>query len=190
MSVTIKAAKLLIQTMLTLGSAGSLLYTAYVPPKVTTAPVAQVQAEATPDTAEFQKAFFQAAKVYGKAGCGDQQLVEMTARHAIATGLPSAIIAAMAAIESTCNPLAISNKGAVGLIQVVPAVWKSKYDFSKINLLNADDNLTVGTTILASLVKQYGLRSGLHHYYGTGSSGIYLDGSGYAERVLALAGKA
>lgn len=186
MSVTAKAANLLLKTVLTIGSASGLLYTAYVPPKAP-APVVQVQAEAR--TPEFEKAFFQAAKVYGKAGCGDQQLAEMTAKHALATGLPPAILAAMIATESTCNPLAVSNRGAIGLTQVVPKVWSKHYDFSKVNLLNPEDSLTVGTDILSSLVKEHGIRNGLHRYYGTGDSGIYLDGSGYAERVLALAGK-
>jgi hypothetical protein len=188
MSVTTRAASLLLKTVLTIGSASGLMYTAFVPPKPP-APIVQVQAQVEARSPEFEKAFFQAAKVYGKAGCGDQQLAEMTAKHAIATGLPAAVVAAMAATESTCNPLAISNRGAVGLTQVVPAIWKNKYDFSKVNLMNPDDNLRVGTTILAELVRQYGLRAGLHRYYGTGNSGIYLDGSGYAERVLALAGK-
>jgi hypothetical protein len=190
MSLPMQAAKLLLQTVLTVSSAGGLLYTAYMPPKAP-APAAQVpvQVQTETHTPEFQKAFFQAAKIYGKAGCGDQQLAEMTAKHALATGLPPAIVAAVVAAESTCNPTIVSNRGALGLMQVTIKTWSKHYDFTHINLLNPEDNLTVGTTILADLVHQYGLRPGLHRYYGTGSSGIYLDGSGYAERVLALAGK-
>ena len=186
MSVTARAANLLLKTIVTIGTAGGMMWTAFVPPKPPPAPVEQVREQRSP---EFEKAFFQAAKVYGRAGCGDQQLAEMTAKHALATGLPPAIVAAMAATESTCNPLAVSNRGAVGLVQIVPKVWSKRYDFSKVNLFNPEDNLTVGTTILADLVKEHGLKAGLHRYYGTGDSGIYLDGSGYAERVLALAGK-
>lgn len=142
-------------------------------------------------TSEFQKAFFQASKVYGKAGCGDQALAEMTARHAIDTGLPAPLIAAMAATESGCNPQAISNRGAIGLTQVVPRIWNKDFDFSKINLLNPEENMTVGTTILAKLVKDHGIKTGLYRYYGTGSGGdgLGLTGTGYAEKVLQLAGK-
>jgi soluble lytic murein transglycosylase-like protein len=188
MSVTTAAAKLLFQTVLTLGSAGGLLYTAYVPPKAP-APVAQVRVQAPARSPEFEKAFFQAAKVYGKAGCGDQQLAEMTAKRAIETDLPPAIVAAVIASESTCNPMAVSNRGALGLMQVVPKIHGKHYDFSKINLLNPEQNMQVGTDILSTYVRQYGLKSGLRHFYGTGDSGIYLDGTGYADRVLALAGK-
>lgn len=149
--------------------------------------VAAVQPEV--HTPEFQRAFFEASKVYGKAGCGNQELAEMTAKRALETGLPPQLIASMAASESTCNPLAISNRGAVGLMQPVPKLWSKEFDFTKINLFNPEDNMFVSTSILSKLVKQYGLRNGLLHYYGTGSDGIGLGGEGYAQKVLALAGK-
>jgi soluble lytic murein transglycosylase-like protein len=149
--------------------------------------VIQVQAETR--SPEFERAFFQAAKIYGKAGCGDQQLAEMTAKQAMAKNLPPALVAAVIAAESTCNSMAVSNRGALGLMQVVPKIHGDRYDFSHINLLNPQENIEVGTDILSAYVKQYGIKNGLRHYYGTGDSGIYLDGAGYAERVLALAGK-
>jgi soluble lytic murein transglycosylase-like protein len=150
-----------------------------------------VAAEVVPEThsPEFQKAFFEASKVYGRAGCGDQALAEMTARRAIATGLPVQVIAAMAATESTCNPLAVSNRGAIGLSQVMPKVWSKEFDFTKINLFNPEENMEVSTTILQRLVKEHGLKNGLLRYYGTGNDGIGLGGAGYADRVLQLAGK-
>jgi hypothetical protein len=138
---------------------------------------------------EFQHEFFQAAQVYGRAGCGDQKLAEMTAKHALDAGLPANLLAAMAASESSCNPQAISNRGAVGLTQVVPKVWNKSFDFSKINLFNPEDNMTVGTSILSKLVKDHGIRNGLARYYGTGPDDIGLGGAGYAEKVLQLAGK-
>lgn len=138
---------------------------------------------------EFQKAFYQAARVYGRAGCGDQKLAEMTARYSIRTGLPPQLIAAMAASESSCNAMAISNRGAIGLTQVVPKIWSKQFDFTKINLLNPEDNMQVGTTILSGLVRDHGLKNGLARYYGTGEDGIGLGGAGYADKVLQLAGK-
>jgi soluble lytic murein transglycosylase-like protein len=138
---------------------------------------------------EFQRAFFEAARVYGRAGCGDQKLTEMTARHALDTELPPQLLAAMTAQESTCNPLAISNRGAIGLTQVVPKTWNKEFDFSKINLFNPEDNMTVGTSILSRLVKQHGIKNALARYYGTGQDDIGLGGAGYAAKVLELAGK-
>jgi len=149
--------------------------------------IASVQPEL--HTPEFQRAFFLAAEVYGKAGCGDQGLAEMTARHSIRTGLPPQLIAAQASTESTCNPLAVSNRGAVGLMQIVPKTFGKQYDFSKINLFNPEDNMRVGTDILTQLVKDHGIKGGLYRYYGTGVDGIGLGGSGYADKVLQLSGK-
>ena len=150
--------------------------------------VAYVQPEA--HSAEYQTALFEASRVYGKAGCGNEQLAEMTAEHAIRSGLPAQLIAAQIATESTCNPLAVSNRGAIGLRQVVPKIWGKKYDFSKINLFNMSDNMTVADDITVDLVKKYGIRGGLIHYYGTGSDGdTALGGAGYADRILQLAGK-
>jgi Transglycosylase SLT domain len=182
MSVTIQAAKLLLALFCLGAVVGGVIY-ANVPSR----PPTIVQPEV--HSAEFQQAFFQATKIYGKAGCGDQQLAEMTARHAIVTGLPATIIAAATATESTCDPLAISNRGAIGLMQVMPKIHSKKFDFTKINLFNPEENMTVGTTILADFVKTYGLRNGLHHYYGTGNDGVGLTGSGYAEKILTLAGR-
>src|ERR1035437_6338939 len=58
-------------------------------------------------SAEFQKAFFEVARVYGRAGCGDQELAENHARESVSTGVPAALIAAQASDESTCNPMAV-----------------------------------------------------------------------------------
>jgi soluble lytic murein transglycosylase-like protein len=182
MSVFKSTAKLTSLSLLTISGAFAIMY--FMRPEPQAIPVVHEV-----HTAEFQKAFFEAAKVYGKAGCGDQALAEMTAKHAISTGLPAQLIAAQVATESMCNPQAVSNKGAIGLTQVVPKQWSREFDFSKINLFNPDDNMTVGTSILGKLVKEHGLKNGLLRYYGTGSDGIGLGGSGYADKILLLTGK-
>ena len=136
------------------------------------------------DTAEFKKAFFDAARVYGKAGCGDVQLAEMTARTSRKTGLPSNVIAAEIAVESTCDPLAVSRDGGVGLLQIMPKLWASKFNnFRDKNLLKAEDSMEVGGEILADNIQKYGLREGIRHYNGSGP-----DAEIYALKVMALAG--
>jgi soluble lytic murein transglycosylase-like protein len=140
-------------------------------------------------SAEYQRALFDASKVYGKAGCGDQSLAEMTARHAVDTGVPAVLIAAQIATESNCNPFVVSNRGAVGLMQVTTKPWAKEFDFTKINLFNPEDNMTVGCSITSRLVKQYGLREGLIRYYGTGPDAIGLGGAGYAAKILQLTGR-
>lgn len=140
-------------------------------------------------TPEYQTALFEAARVYGRAGCGDESLAVLTAEHSISSGVPARLIAAQVATESNCNPLAISNKGAVGLTQVCPKVWSKQFDFTRVNLLNPNDNMTVYTSILRDLIKRHGFRGALQRYYGTGVDDIGMGGVGYADKVLQLAGK-
>jgi hypothetical protein len=85
--------------------------------------------------------------------------------------------------------LRLDNRGAIGLTQVVPRQWNKQFDFTKVNLLNPEENMQTGVSILSGLVKQYGIRSGLIHYYGTGSDGVSLGGVGYADKILQLTGK-
>jgi hypothetical protein len=134
---------------------------------------------------EFRKAFFDAARIYGKAGCGDVDLAEMTAKHALRTGLSANIVAAVVAIESSCDPLAVSNRGAVGIMQVNVKVQSEKFDnFRQINLFNPEQGMSVGTDILAGMVKTWGLKAGVSHYNGSGP-----EAEAYAVKVLSLAGK-
>jgi soluble lytic murein transglycosylase-like protein len=139
-------------------------------------------------TSEYQTALFEASKAYGHAGCGDEHLADMTARYAIKSGLNAGFLASHIAVESTCNPMAISNRNAIGLMQVVPKVWGKRFDFTKINLFNPDDNMMVGTTIMSELVSKYGVRQALIRYYGTGKDDIGLGGVGYAAKVMTLTG--
>lgn len=139
-------------------------------------------------TLEYETAVFESARAYGKAGCGDQALAEMTARYAIKSGLNAGFLASHIAIESTCNPLAVSNRNAIGLMQVVPKVWSKRFDFTKINLFNPEDNMMVGTTIMSELVAKYGVHQALVRYYGTGKDDIGMGGVGYAMKVLTLTG--
>ena len=136
------------------------------------------------DVQAFRQSFFDAARVYGRAGCGDVALAEQTARAAAKTGLPAAVIAAEIAVESSCNPLAVSHDGGIGLTQVMPSIWASRYNsFRDKNLLKAEDSIDVGTAILAENVSLYGLRAGIRHYNGSGPAAEI-----YATKVTALAG--
>jgi soluble lytic murein transglycosylase-like protein len=132
----------------------------------------------------FNKDLFDASRVYGRAGCGDVVLAEETARAAEKTGLPASLIAAEIATESSCNPLAVSRDGGVGLTQIMPKIWASKYNnFRDKNLLRQEDSIEVGAEILAENVRLYGMRDGIRRYNGSG-----VDAEQYATRVMTLAG--
>jgi Transglycosylase SLT domain len=133
---------------------------------------------------EIRKAFFDAARIYGRKGCGDVDLAMMTAQNALRTGLPANLVAAVVGVESTCSPIAISKKGAVGIMQINVAVWADKYsNFKSVNLFNPEEGMRVGCDILAANIKQWGLKSGVAHYDGVGQ-----EADDYGAQVLALAG--
>jgi hypothetical protein len=140
----------------------------------------------------FRTAPLEVAKVFGRTqGCADAdaELIESTARAAIDAGLDPAILAATIGVESGCNPFAISGRGAVGLTQVVPHIWKETYNFElTYNLLNPKDNLHVGAAILSNLINQYGVLNGLHRYNGLGQDCPSCD-AGYADKITRLVGR-
>ena len=131
------------------------------------------------------------ARVFGRSpGCTDAspELITAVAAAAVKVKLDARIFAATVAFESGCNQYAVSNRGAIGFTQVVPRIWKDKYDFTKeFNLFNRDQNLAVGATIEADMIKQYGLVNGLRHYNGMDITSVAYDGS-YASKIPALAG--
>ena len=132
------------------------------------------------------------ARVFGRStGCAeaDPKLINEIAEEAVKVNLDPRILAATVAVESACNQYATSSKGAIGLTQIMPKVWKGSYDFEhQYNLLNPHDNIRVGASILAGLVKQYGLPAGLRHYDGTGTDCPTCD-LAYVDKIAGLAAK-
>jgi hypothetical protein len=140
----------------------------------------------------FRTGTLEVAKVFGRTqGCydADSELIEEVNSAAARTGLDPRIVAATVAVESGCNPLAISSRGAIGLMQIRPAVWCEKYDCTKTyNFLNRHDNVQVGVFILSDLISQYGVQEGVRRYQGIGLGCETCDGQ-YAEKILKLAGR-
>lgn len=134
----------------------------------------------------FRTAPVKVAMVFGRSqGCNevDGDFINEVADTAARNSLDPSIAAATIAVESSCNPYAISNRGAVGLMQINVKVWKDTFDFSDKNLFNAEDNLHVGTTILSDLIRQYGVREAVARYQGLGPNGD----PGYTDKILNLA---
>lgn len=132
----------------------------------------------------------QVAMVFGRAqGCDEASpdLIQATAQAAMDAKIDPRIAAATLAVESACNQFAVSSRGAIGFMQVMPRIWKDKYDFTgSVNLLNRQDNIRVGAQILGGLVKQYGVAEGVRRYQGTGETCDTCDGR-YTSKILSLA---
>jgi len=142
-------------------------------------------------TKEFTAAL-DVARVFGRStGCAeaDPKLIVTVADEAVKADVDPRVLAATIAVESACNQYATSSKGAIGLAQIMPKIWKGSYDFEKqYNLLNPQDNIHVGASILGALVKQYGVSNGLRRYNGLGVDCDACD-AGYTDKIAALAAK-
>jgi hypothetical protein len=140
----------------------------------------------------WRTAPLEVAKVFGRAsGCADadSELIELVAAAAVKSNLDPAILAATVATESSCNPFAVSSRGAVGLTQIMPRIWSTKFDFSQsVNLFNKSDNLHTGAVIMSQLINDHGAARGIQLYNGAGIGCESCDG-GYSSKILALAGR-
>jgi hypothetical protein len=89
------------------------------------------------------------------------------------------ILNALIVVESSANHRAISNKGALGLTQVMPDIWNYDYE----TLINPYQNIEIGASILKSYVERHGLQGGLSAY----NSGRKDAALGYARKVKQIA---
>ncbi|MEY3202624.1 MAG: hypothetical protein RIR70_2174 [Pseudomonadota bacterium] len=97
-------------------------------------------------------------------------------------GIEPMLIIAVMAIESSFNPIAESNMGAVGLMQVIPRFHQDKLDDENDDLLDPTTNIRVGARVLKSYLNQTGsLIAGLQVYGGAAND----PDTAYANRVLA-----
>lgn len=100
------------------------------------------------------------------------------------TQLDPLLILAVIAVESRFNPIAESDYGARGLMQVVPRFHLEKLagHGGEATLLEPHTNILVGTRILDEYIQRAGsLEAGLQLYAGAADD----PARGYAQRVLA-----
>lgn len=116
--------------------------------------------------------------------CNSQETQDINQKiinHSKDYDIPPEIVFAIIQHESTFNPNAVSPTGAVGLMQVMPLHYKkfnfkSKESFKKY-LLNPDNNIRVGLSILVEYLKLHGtLEKALKNYSGGSTS--------YAKKIL------
>ena len=89
------------------------------------------------------------------------------------------ILTALIVVESSADYRAVSSKGALGLTQVMPRIWK----FDKSTLTNPYKNIEIGSSILKHYIKRHGLVGGLSAY----NSGRRNRSVRYAKKVLKIA---
>ncbi len=122
------------------------------------------------------------ARRYRVAQGAAAEVVEAAFREGTRHGLDPLLILAVIAVESRFNPIAESEQGAVGLMQVVP-----RFHMDKIAALGApsillpEANIAVGARILKDAIRRAGNEpAGLQLYNGA----VDDESQAYANRVL------
>ena len=106
-------------------------------------------------------------------------VMAMVAEEAAVQGVPVDLALAVAEAESGFATLAISGKGARGVMQMMPRTARDLYGLKPYQLFDARTNIRAGVSYLGSLIERYGREDlALSHYNG-GSRVRRADG-GYA----------
>jgi hypothetical protein len=143
-----------------------------------------LQAEAARANAERRALGIYLARRYRVAPEPIDELVGAAFSAGRATGVDPLLVLAVISVESRFNPIAESDYGARGLMQVVPRfhVEKLAVHGGESSLLEPMTNILVGTKILDEYIGRTGsLEAGLQMYGGAPED----PARGYAQRVLA-----
>jgi hypothetical protein len=92
----------------------------------------------------------------------ESAIAEASSRFAI----PQSWIRAVMQVESGGNPLALSPKGAIGLMQIMPTTWaalRRRYSLG-VDPYDARDNILGGTALLRELYDRFGANGFLAAY--------------------------
>jgi len=84
---------------------------------------------------------------------GNVPYAEAIASAAAENGIEPSLVSAVIAAESNFNPRAVSSKGALGLMQLMPA---TAAELGVSNVWDPEQNIRGGTTHLARLLSKYG----------------------------------
>jgi len=82
-----------------------------------------------------------------------EDLLALIERHALDRGLDPRLVRAVVQVESGYNPAAVSNKGAMGLMQLMP---ETAADLDVTSPFEPDENLRGGTEYLSGLLERFG----------------------------------
>jgi soluble lytic murein transglycosylase-like protein len=123
------------------------------------------------------------AKRYRISTESTRGLVGSAYREGQRVGLDPLLIVAVIAVESSFNPIAESDAGAQGLMQVIPSYHKEQMQAAGIDsALDPHDNIRLGAQILKDYIRRGGSEvAGLQIYSGAAAD----TSNAYALRVLA-----
>jgi len=111
-----------------------------------------------------------------------RELVGTAYREGKVIGVDPLLIIAVMAVESRFNPIAQSDGGAIGLMQVIPRFHADKFDLAHgKSMLDPRTNIELGARVLKDYIRRGGTDvAGLQLYNGASADA----GNGYANKVL------
>jgi len=123
------------------------------------------------------------AKRYRISSEATRGLIAAAYREGQQVGLDPLLIVAVIAVESRFNPIAESDAGAQGLMQVIPSYHKDRLRTAGIgSVLEPRDNIRLGAQILKEYIRRGGTEvAGLQIYNGGSADAS----NAYAAKVLA-----
>jgi len=129
-----------------------------------------------------------ATRVLAQTSLSDQdrdRYAMAIARNCVGKGLSPAVVAAIVVVESGGNSLAVAPSGDLGLMQVNVRIHSKVFNFEEKNLLNPEQNIAVGTSILRGMIARHGTEKAIAAY-----NGLLPEKRDYTSRVQAVLGKA
>ncbi len=149
------------------------------PPPVTSTPARSAVEDLTPAADSLARVV---ARRYRVARESARELVRAAFREGRRNGVDPLLILAVIAVESRFNPIAESDQGAVGLMQIIPRFHMDKIAGAGAPaFLQPHANIAIGTRILKDAIRRGGGEvAGLQLYNGAPDD----DSRAYANRVL------
>lgn len=121
------------------------------------------------------------ARKYRISTAATREYVGLAFREAERHGLDPFLLVALMAVESSFNPIAESQAGAVGLMQVIPEYHTDKFDAVNESALHPPTNIRIGTLVLKEYIRRAGgLVNGLQMYNGSAND----ETTAFANKVL------
>ena len=122
------------------------------------------------------------ARKYRVSQDATRELVDAAYREGARTGVDPLLIIAVIGVESRFNPIAQSDGGAMGLMQVIPHYHEDKFDAaSGESVLDPRTNIQIGAAVLKDYIRRGGTETaGLQLYNGAADD----DSNAYAHKVL------
>ncbi len=106
-----------------------------------------------------------------------QRIGDAVLRYSAKYKLQPSLVAAVLLVESGSRPWVVSNKGAVGLMQVMPYMFEALPIAGNLNAI--ETNIEAGCWILADNIRRLGEKDGVSAYFW----GSNIRGVAYQERV-------